>query len=154
MKSFLIPLLAILLSAILASEAHAQSFSIDWFTIAGGGGASTGSVYSISGTIGQPAASGSPMAGGNYSLTGGFWALYAVQTEGAPLLAISLASSAVMVSWSSASTNWILQQNANLNSTNWLTAPETVMDNGTSKYIIVNPPAGNQFYRLFRFQEQ
>jgi hypothetical protein len=148
MKSFLIPLLAILLSAILASKAHAQSFSIDWFTIAGGGGSSTGSVYTVSGTIGQSAASGAAMAGGNYSLTGGFWAIYAVQTEGAPLLTISRTNNAVMVFWPATSTNWMLQQNANLSSTNWITAPETIMDNGTSKYIIVSQPAGNQFYRL------
>jgi hypothetical protein len=77
-----------------------------------------------------------------------------MQTEGAPLLAISLANSAVMVSWSSASTNWILQQNANLSSTNWITAPETITDNGMLKFIIVNPPAGNRFYRLFRSQGQ
>ena len=154
MKSFSTPLLALLLSAMFAAGARAQSYSIDWFTIAGGGGSSTGNVYSVSGTIGQPAASGSPMAGDNYSLTGGFRALYAMQTEGAPLLAISLANSAVMVSWSSASTNWILQQNANLSSANWVTAPETITDNGMLKFIIVNPPAGNRFYRLFRSQGQ
>lgn len=148
MKSFLIPLPAILLSAIMASKAHAQSFSIDWFTVAGGGGSSTGGVYNVSGTIGQFAASDAAMAGGNYSLQGGFWAIYAVQTEGAPLLTISRTNNAVMVFWPATSTNWMLQQNANLSSTNWITAPETIMDNGTLKYIIVNPSAGNQFYRL------
>ena len=51
----------------------AQQYSIDWYKIAGGGGTSTGGTYSVSGTIGQPDASG-PMTGGNYSLTGGFWA--------------------------------------------------------------------------------
>lgn len=61
----------------------AQSYSIDGFTIDGGGGTSTGGVYSVSGTIGQPDA-GAPMTGGQYSLTGGFWPLYAVQTPGAP----------------------------------------------------------------------
>jgi hypothetical protein len=34
------------------SPFRAQSYSIDWFTIDGGGGTSTG-VYSVSGTIGQ-----------------------------------------------------------------------------------------------------
>jgi len=32
--------------------------SIDWFTIARGGGTSTGGVYSLSGKVGQPDASG------------------------------------------------------------------------------------------------
>ena len=36
-----------------ASGVRAQSYSIDWFKIAGGGGTSTGGVYSVSGTIGQ-----------------------------------------------------------------------------------------------------
>ena len=154
MKSFSTPLLALLLSAMLVAGARAQSYSIDWFTIAGGGGSSTGSVYSVSGTIGQPAASGAPMTGGNYSLTGGFWSLYAVQTEGAPLLTISCTNSAVMVSWSSTTSNWILQQNTDLNSTNWVTALEAITDNGTLEFIIANPPVGNRFFRLFRSQVQ
>ena len=55
----------------------AQTFTIDWFTIDGGGGTSTGGVYSVSGTIGQPDAGG-PMSGGQYSVTGGFWSLLSV----------------------------------------------------------------------------
>ena len=44
--------------------ASAQSYSIDWSTIDGGGGTSTNGQYSLSGTIGQPDASGA-MSGGN-----------------------------------------------------------------------------------------
>src|SRR5882672_10852243 len=74
--------------AITALRTEAQSFSIDWFTIDGGGGASTGGVYSVSGTIGQPDAGG-PLSGGQYSLIGGFWALpITVQTIGMPTLTI------------------------------------------------------------------
>jgi hypothetical protein len=32
--------------------------------------------------------------------------------------------------------------------TNWVSPPETVNDYGTEKFILVNPPAGNRFYRL------
>src|ERR1035437_2294046 len=35
-------------------RALGQSYSIDWYKIAGGGGSSTGGVYAVSGTIGQP----------------------------------------------------------------------------------------------------
>ena len=45
------------------------TISVDWYKIAGGGGTSTGGTYQVSGTIGQPDASGA-MTGGNYSLTG------------------------------------------------------------------------------------
>src|ERR1019366_8869831 len=71
-----------------AWNATAQSYSIDWYKIAGGGGTSTGGTYSVSGTIGQPDASGA-MSGGSYSLTGGFWSLYAVNMPGAPVLTIT-----------------------------------------------------------------
>src|SRR5580765_6216842 len=74
---------------LVALTIHAQQYSIDWHTIDGGGGTSTGGVYSVSGTIGQPDA-GPVMSGGNFSLTGGFWSFSTVQTPGAPSLTISL----------------------------------------------------------------
>jgi hypothetical protein len=80
--------LLFLLGLLLSGISFAQQYSIDWYKISGGGGTSNGGVYSVSGTIGQHDAGG-PMTGGNYSLTGGFWALYAVQTPGAPLLTIT-----------------------------------------------------------------
>jgi len=58
----------------------------DWCKVSGGGGGtSTGGVYSVSGTIGQHNAGGSKTSG-SYALTGGFWTLYTGQTSGAPLL--------------------------------------------------------------------
>src|SRR5438094_1762386 len=94
------------------AAAQAQTYAIDWFTIDGGGGTSTGGVYSVSGTIGQPDAGG-PMSGGQYSLIGGFWSLLSVvQTSGSPLLSIRLtATNTALVSWPSPSTGFNLQQN-------------------------------------------
>jgi len=48
-------------------------YSIDWYTIDGGGGTSSGGDYTVSGTIGQHDAAPAS-AGGDYALTGGFWA--------------------------------------------------------------------------------
>jgi hypothetical protein len=142
------PALAVLVWALTAAAVHAQSYSIDWYKVAGGGGTSTGGVYTVSGTIGQHDAGG-PMTGGNYSLVGGFWALYAVQTAGAPVLSIKLTTTnTAQVYWPSPSTGYNLQVNTNLSTTNWVTPAESVQDNGTIKFIIVNPPTGNRFYRL------
>ena len=66
-------LLILAAAASVSLTASAQSYSIDWYKIAGGGGTSTGAIYTVTGTIGQPDAGGA-MTGGNYSLTGGFWA--------------------------------------------------------------------------------
>ena len=52
------------------------------------------------------------------------------------------------VSWPSPSTGWNLQVNPNLTTSNWSTPNETVVDNGTLKFIIVSPPTGNRLYRL------
>ncbi len=77
---------------------QAQQYSIDWYKISGGGGTSTGATYQVTGTIGQPDASGA-MTGGNYSLTGGFWALISVvQTAGLPNLTIVHSGNSVIVS--------------------------------------------------------
>jgi hypothetical protein len=70
---------------------------------------------------------------------------------GTPTLAITLtATNTVLVSWPSPSTGWALQQNSSLTTTNWVTPPEIVTDNGTNKFILVNPPADKRFYRLVR----
>ena len=132
------------------STVVAQNYSIDWMTIDGGGGTSTGGVYSVSGTIGQPDAG--RMSGGNFTLDGGFWGIIAaVQTPGAPLLRIvRTATNTVVVAWPSPSTGFSLQRNAVVGTTNWLGVTNAVSVVGSENQIIVAPPAGNQFYRLFR----
>ena len=147
-KPFVVFLLAIVFCLSTAFCSYAQSYSIDWYKVSGGGGTSTGGVYSVSGTIGQHDAGGA-MNGGSYSVTGGFWSLYAVQTPGAPVLNIKLTTTnTAMVYWPSPSTGYTLQVNTNLATTNWVTPVESVTDNGTIKYILVNPPTGNRYYRL------
>jgi energy-converting hydrogenase Eha subunit B len=48
--------------------------AIPWSTIDGGGGASSGGGFELSGTVGQPDASAaSALTGGGYELTGGYW---------------------------------------------------------------------------------
>jgi hypothetical protein len=131
-----------------AAWANAQNYAINWYKVAGGGGTSTGAVYSVSSTVGQHDAGG-PMNGGTYSLTGGFWTLFAVQTPGAPLLKIVLTrTNTAIVSWPSPSTGFNLQQSASLSTPGWAAPPQTVNDDGIDKFIIVNAPAGKEFYRL------
>jgi hypothetical protein len=139
----------LLFAVMLCLPGRGQSYSIDWFTIDGGGGASTGGVYSVSGTIGQPDAG--MMSGGNYTLQGGFWGILAVvQTPGAPLLSIfRTTTNTLAVSWPSPSTGWTLQQNTNqITSVNWSNVGSGIIDDGTTRSLIVNPPAGTRFYRL------
>jgi hypothetical protein len=63
--------LTLLIILTLAATTQAQTYNITWWTVDSGGGTSTGSNYSLSGTIGQPDAG--IMTGGGYTLAGGFW---------------------------------------------------------------------------------
>jgi len=145
--------LGAVVSSLLVAGVWAADYSIDWSTIDGGGGTSTGGVYSVTGTIGQPDA-GPTMSGGNFTVEGGFWGVIAaVQTPGAPWLTITLNSqlSTLNVSWLSPSTGWNLQQNTNnISSLNWSNITSGVQDDGTTKTLVVNPPTGNRFYRLHK----
>ena len=120
-----------------------QTYSIDWYKVAGGGGTSTGGAYQVNYTIGQSDASGA-MTGGSYSLTGGFWNLFAVQTPGAPFLAITYSGSHAIVSWPSSITGWTLQTNNNLATGTWGNYTGTVVNNSVTN----SPPKGNLFFRL------
>lgn len=127
----------------------AQSYSIDWFNIAGGGGTSTNGEYSLTGTIGQ-ADAGGVMTGGNYSITPGFWSLITVvPTPGAPLLSITNVSNGVVVFWPSPSTGFILQQTGDVGDPgSWSNYSRTITDDGTNKSVIISVPVGNQLFRL------
>jgi hypothetical protein len=52
-----------LFAAMAARPASAQSYSIDWYKIAGGGGTSTNGQYSLSGTVTNNSATNSPSTG-------------------------------------------------------------------------------------------
>jgi hypothetical protein len=132
--------LILFFSLLIPSPGFTQQYSIDWFTIDGGGGTSTGGVYSVSGTIGQPDASGT-MTGGNYCVVGGFWSLFAVQTPGAPTLRIFLTTTnTAVVAWLAPSTGYSLQQNTNLVTTNWSGVTNAVNVVGSENQVIISPP--------------
>jgi hypothetical protein len=90
------------------------------------------------------------MAGGNFTIDGGFWGIIgAVQSPGSPLLRIVRTSTnTVVVAWPAPSTGFSLQQNANLNTTIWAGVTNSVNVVGSENQIIVAPPTGNRFYRL------
>ena len=129
-------------------SALSQSYSIDWSTIDGGGGTSTGSIYSASGTIGQPDAG--TMSGGTYTLSGGFWGVVAaVQTPGAPYLWVALTpTNTAIIWWAVSPTSWRLQATTNLVPTGCFWTDCSHQTNGASCYRLESPPSGRRFYRL------
>jgi len=140
--------LAFSLLAMSSLAAAADGYAINWYKIAGGGGTSTGGTFSVTGTIGQPEASG-VMKGGNYAVTGGFWSLIQVmQTPDAPALFLSHSGNVVTIYWQSV-TGWNLHQSGNLATplANWTPSPQPTLLNGTN-YVSFTNPTGNLFFRL------
>lgn len=139
-------LTAMCLAAVTALDpANAQSFSIDWFTIDGGGGTSANGVFSISSTTGQPDAGS--MSGGNFSLTGGFWALpVAVQSTNAPRMVITHGSPGLaVISWTPNTPGFVLQETSSLSPTNW--SPSL---SGATNPVVVPATLPTKIYRLFK----
>jgi len=143
--------IALLFSLFLPAAAWSQSYTIDWYKIAGGGGTSTGGTYQVTGTIGQPDASGA-MTGGSYSLTGGFWSIISVvQSAGVPnLLIVPNGPNSVQLRWPNTG-SYTLQQNSSLaKPAGWGTSVylNTLTNANGTNSVTVTPPQGNLFFRL------
>ncbi len=63
--------ISIMLFMVLIGSSVSGQYEVNWYTIDGGGGRSSGGPYTLTGTIGQPDAAYS--RGGNFELLGGFW---------------------------------------------------------------------------------
>jgi hypothetical protein len=138
--------LSFLMLTLLSVGTASAQYAITWSTIDGGGGTSTGGVYSVNGTIGQPDAGG-PMTNGQFSVTGGFWALpTAIQVGGAPTLTIVAGSPGqAVISWSPATPGFVLQETWVLSPANW-----TNSLSGATNPTVVPAAVPSRFYRLFK----
>jgi uncharacterized repeat protein (TIGR02543 family) len=69
-----------------------------------------------------------------------------------PLVGINSGSAnQLTISWPVGITNFVIQTNANLSTTNWSNYTGTVMTtNGTVRQIIINPTNRNLFFRLIK----
>jgi hypothetical protein len=123
-------------------QAHGQ-YAIDWWTVDGGGGASTGGVYAVTGTMGQPEAG--RMSGGSFTLEGGFWSILAANEPPAPTLQIVRLDGSVIISWTSAPPGSVLEANAGLSPSGW-----SPVSGGDNSPVTVPITPGTRFFRLRR----
>lgn len=139
---------AILLPGISVAAQSQPRYSLALSRMAGGGGTSANGRYSLSGTIGQYDASG-PMIGGAFTLNGGLWAPFSVQTIGTPLLRIfRTGPNTAVVAWPASSTAWTLEQCSNPAAPNWSPAGGTLNVVGNENQVSFPSTTGNRFFRL------
>ena len=124
-------------------------------TATGGAGETLAVTLSYAGTNYGPTAS-APSAAGTYTVTAST-AGDANNTAGSSsavaltinqaVLTVTHSGNSVIISWPSASTGFVLQQNSNLATTNWTTS-SGISDDGTNKSITITSLTGNLFFRL------
>lgn len=155
------------------SESFAANYSIPWHRFAAGGAVSVGGAYRSQGTLGQAdagtlrsvsvmtlqteaiATPGTPSASPSatspsYSLVGGFQAV-ALQTPGAPTLAMIPGGAPGSFTWATTVQGYVLQQCAHMDGEGgWTDVDAPVTTNGNVYSITVpqQPGAGVMFYRL------
>jgi hypothetical protein len=151
MKTISISLL-ILFLALTSSAQSGGTLAMPWSTINGGGGTSTGGVFAVSGTIGQPDAAANASSGGPFTLVGGFWSLPPVSSGPPPALSARIGTAhTVILSWLNPSTGYVLQQTVKLNAPGggWTDVTQTPVIVGPNKEVTL--PANGQF-GLFRLR--
>jgi hypothetical protein len=134
-------LLSVLAGALLLPVLADAQYAIDWFTLDGGGGTSSGGSFTLTGTIGQPDAG--TLSGGNYTLQGGFWPGIVVPATGeAPALFIQLSGASIILLWSP-TTGFSLEQSSTLLPGSWAPVPS-----GADNPATIPLDSGPTFYRL------
>lgn len=143
----------VLLATLFAGDlaARAQSYAISSFTIGRAGGTSSGGSFTLSGSIGQPAAGA--LAGGSYQLLGGFWNdIITVPIAGGPTLTILRSGSDVILAWPLSATGFLLEATDNLSTSviTWTAVSQTPVPAGENQSVTVGAAAQARFFRLRR----
>jgi hypothetical protein len=139
----------IFLTVVLFTKVACAQYSIDSFTIDGGGGTSIGGAYAVSGTIGQPDAG--QLTGGNYTLLGGFWS--AIQ-QGGPSLKIKKRAGQLVLSWPADATGVVVQSATQLapGGADWADFAGNPVRVGDEFELVIGPaltpPNPIRFFRL------
>lgn len=141
-------LLAATLSGGLISGLRAQSLTLDWITVDGGGGTAVAPTFELQLSIGQPDAGAA--RGGPYLLETGFWpGPFAPATTVPPALSVGRTPDGLALSWP-ANVGPVSLERATLLGPDgdWLAVPVEPVQVGEELRVLVSPGAGSAFYRL------
>jgi hypothetical protein len=144
-------LTAVIAAFLIAPAVFAQSgggYTLTWSTIDGGGATSTGGVYTLRGTVGQPDA-GDKLTGSFYALRGGFWNLPTQLVPSPPLATPELnyfASVNVTLTWNRVSfaQGYEVQVDDNSNFSSLVFSSSTLPASALSAPVTV--PFNGKFY--------
>jgi hypothetical protein len=130
------------------SRGLGQSFVLDWWD-ADAGATSSGGIYSLSGTLGQPDAG--ILTGGPFTLVGGFWGAFpSLQPNPSPpwVSITATSTNTFLLSWPFVSTPVVVQTKGDPGSTGWSDTNLIPANNGVTSSVVLPPASGTRFYRL------
>lgn len=118
MRSLLLLFLFLLFLILPTAALSAADYAVRWSTIAGGGGTSTGGVFTARATLGQPLA-GPMLSAPPYAFTGGFWTFLESPPppDGPPLVA-RVQGGRIVISWPVSAAGYVLQESLDLTGPN------------------------------------
>ncbi len=124
-----------------------DAYTIDWFTVDGGGGEMSGGGYALSGTIGQLDAGLITLTNGNQWIKGGFWSLDFTALAGVtPTLQIFLgAPLEVTLSWYPDTPGFYMQQSSSLLPDSWINLSPV-----PANLVTLPMTTDSMFYRLLK----
>lgn len=141
-------LLAAALSGGLILGLQAQSLTLDWITVDGGGGTAVAPGLELQITIGQPDAGAA--RGGPYLLETSFWpGPFAPATPVPPALSVGRTPDGLALSWPAALGPVVLERAVLLGPGGaWDAVPVEPVPVGGDLRVVLSPGVGTAFYRL------
>jgi len=130
----------------------AESLSIDWYIVDGGGSTSAGE-FTLSGTVGQPDAGALIASGYDFAIFGGYWGqlgdVIPVPAE-RPVLSISFANAnSLLLSWPASQTGYLVQKRrADAQSWNDLASIPVVVGNEYQVTLSFTPADAPTYFRV------
>lgn len=128
------------------------AFTLPWSTLDGGGGISSGTtpggtVFTLTGTIGQFDAAAPPATGGSHTIASGFWAhiINSPDPDYPDLTITRQPNGDASIQWQSDAAGWQVQTSTDL--TGWTNIGGTITTSGVLT-ITYDPGVPKRFFRL------
>lgn len=128
------------------------AFTLPWSTLDGGGGKSVGTtpggtVFTVTGTIGQFDTTASPAAGGTHTVVGGFWAhvINRPDPDYPDLTIVRQPNGDASIQWQGDAAGWQVQTSTDL--IQWGNIGGTISTNGVLT-VPYDPQVPKRFFRL------
>lgn len=130
-------------------DSYSRAYSLDWFSVDGGGGPAVGGGYEVSVTIGQFDAGAA--AGGAYVLQTGFWPGPWEESASPvpPVLSATRFGTEMVLSWPAAAGEVVLEQTNLLGDpTRWRSVSAQPTPVGNELQVVLHRESVTAFFRL------